>query len=144
MTDRERWAVYPLLFLTLGIALKDKLIGVINVERVECASLLCKAVLVTDPGGKQQVVVSSNAEGGFVRAAGNENHPTVFLGNTRHLGGLLFVDRQGRVHVNPGSVYAEPAPPRDSPVDKAQEDDGAPRDPPAEQPAKPSAPEEEP
>jgi hypothetical protein len=26
MTSRERWIVYPLLFLTLGIAMRDKVI----------------------------------------------------------------------------------------------------------------------
>ena len=27
MSNRERWTVYPLLFLTLGIAVKDKIAG---------------------------------------------------------------------------------------------------------------------
>ncbi len=36
MTDRERWTVYPLLFLALGIAAKDKLLRQVDTERVFC------------------------------------------------------------------------------------------------------------
>ena len=106
MTDRERWTVYPLLFLTLGIAIKDKLVGVVNVDNVQCSNLLCNTVLVTDRERKQQVVISSDAEGGFVRTYGNKNRLQVVLGNTDRLAGLMFIDPEGGVHVNPGSIYA--------------------------------------
>lgn len=108
MTDRERWTVYPLLFLTLGIAIKDKLVGVVNVDNVQCKSLLCNTLVVTDQERKQQVVIASDSEGGFVRTYGNKNRLQVVLGNTDRLAGLIFIDPEGGVHVNPGSIYAVP------------------------------------
>jgi hypothetical protein len=120
MTERERWAVYPLLFLTLGIAVKDKIIGVVRVENVQCRNLLCNTVLVTDPQGKQQVVVSSTPGGGVVRTLGNAPQLDVLVGHTQHLAGLMFVDAEGNIRsptlaVPTGlSPHAKPEPAADS------------------------------
>ena len=43
MTERERWIVYPLLFLALGAALRDKL-----VERTTTKSIVCEQLLIVD------------------------------------------------------------------------------------------------
>lgn len=45
MTDRERWIVYPLLFLALGAALRDKLFDT-TVSR----SIVCQELIVVDEG----------------------------------------------------------------------------------------------
>ncbi|MEX0676375.1 MAG: hypothetical protein WD063_04835 [Pirellulales bacterium] len=95
MTDRERWTVYPLLFLTLGIALRDKLGA--DVADARYRNVLCNALVVADRLGKQQVVLSSNAGGGFVTTIGNSGGPDVLVGHTTQLSGLLFVDAQGNV-----------------------------------------------
>ena len=63
MSNRERWTVYPLLFLTLGIALKDKI-----TKRTDTDTVICKNLVVTDRQGAQQVIVSSNPAGGIVQA----------------------------------------------------------------------------
>jgi hypothetical protein len=39
MTERERWVVYPLLFLALGAALRDKLGGSTKTKSVVCQEL---------------------------------------------------------------------------------------------------------
>lgn len=121
MTDRERWAVYPLLFLTLGIAVKDKLIGVVHVDNVQCKNLLCNAVLVTDRQGKQQVLVSSTAGGGLVRTMGNAGRMEVMVGHTKQLAGLLFVDAEGNVRngsiAMPAGVPAQARPDEPPPDD---------------------------
>ena len=39
MSERERWIVYPLLFLTMGIALRDKMIRPID-DEVRCRRLV--------------------------------------------------------------------------------------------------------
>jgi len=104
MTDRERWTVYPLLFLTLGVAMRDKIFNVVHVDNVQCKSLLCNAVVVTDQKGKQQVVVSSNRAGGVVETVGNSGRPAAVVGHTKQVSGLLFVDAQG--NVLPGSIAA--------------------------------------
>jgi hypothetical protein len=43
MTERERWVVYPLLFLALGAALRDKL-----VDRTITKSIVCQELTVVD------------------------------------------------------------------------------------------------
>ena len=50
MTERERWVVYPLLFLALGAALRDKLI-----DRTITKSIVCQELNVVDeePLGRQ-------------------------------------------------------------------------------------------
>lgn len=120
MTDRERWTVYPLIFLTLGLALKDKLVEV-EVVDVQCRNLICNAVHVTDAEGRQRAVVSFDAEGGYVRTNGTKDGLTVILGHTEQLGGLLFVDRKGGVHVNPGSIYRAPRTMPQAPSKKADD-----------------------
>lgn len=42
MTERERWIVYPLLFLALGAALRDKL-----VDRTTTKSIVCEELTAT-------------------------------------------------------------------------------------------------
>ena len=43
MTERERWVVYPLLFLALGAALRDKL-----VDRTITKSIVCEELTIVD------------------------------------------------------------------------------------------------
>jgi len=52
MTERERWIVYPLLFLALGAALRDKLF-----DRTTSKSIVCQELTVVDadPAGNRQV-----------------------------------------------------------------------------------------
>jgi hypothetical protein len=40
MSERERWIIYPLLFLALGAALRDKLINSTESQRVKCQGLM--------------------------------------------------------------------------------------------------------
>ncbi len=39
MSNRERWVVYPLLFLSLGVALRDKVKTEINIEQIACVAI---------------------------------------------------------------------------------------------------------
>jgi hypothetical protein len=43
MTERERWVVYPLLFLALGVSLRDKLI-----DRTTARVIVCQELQVVD------------------------------------------------------------------------------------------------
>ena len=56
MTERERWIVYPLLFLALGAALRDKLIKQTFSERIECEVLVCNDIVCRRAVQAQQVV----------------------------------------------------------------------------------------
>jgi hypothetical protein len=108
MTDRERWTVYPLLFLTMGIAIKDKLPGPVRIDDLRSKAIFCQELIVTDPQGGEQVLISSNANGGFVRTVGKRNELRTILGNSDRHAGLMFVDPQGSVHVIPGSLFTLP------------------------------------
>ena len=92
MTDRERWTVYPLLFLALGVAVKDKILRQTDIQTV-----LCENLVVHDSDGKQQVVVSSSPVGGQVVTLSAKNGLGVLVGHTDKLAGLMFVDGRGRL-----------------------------------------------
>lgn len=92
MTERERWIVYPLLFLTLGIAVKDKIAG-----RSTADTVLCNTLVVHDRKGKEQVVISSTPDGGQVVTLDGKNALGVLVGHTEKLAGLMFVDGRGRL-----------------------------------------------
>jgi hypothetical protein len=51
MSERERWIVYPLLFLALGAALRDKLADSTTTKRIVCQEL---TVIDENPGGRHQ------------------------------------------------------------------------------------------
>jgi hypothetical protein len=55
MSDRERWIVYPLLFLALGASLRDKL-----VDRTTTKSIACQELLIVDeqPLGREPVLLA--------------------------------------------------------------------------------------
>ncbi|MEM6329490.1 MAG: hypothetical protein AAF790_04485 [Planctomycetota bacterium] len=58
MSERERWIVYPLLFLALGAALRDKLM-----QQTRADQLVCNRLIVVDDAGK----VVTKLEGGAMR-----------------------------------------------------------------------------
>jgi hypothetical protein len=52
MTERERWIVYPLLFLALGAGLRDKLFDQTRSKSIECQELTVSA---EEGGGRPTV-----------------------------------------------------------------------------------------
>ena len=70
MSERERWIVYPLLLLTLGIALRDKF-GI--AKEVKAHRVVCEELVVLDDDAGPQVVLESTKAGGVIRAI-NANH----------------------------------------------------------------------
>ena len=46
MTSRERWTVYPLLFLSLGIGLRNRVAG------IETSSVQCESLTIANSAGK--------------------------------------------------------------------------------------------
>jgi hypothetical protein len=54
MTERERWVVYPLLFLALGAALRDKLVDRTTTKSIVCQEL---SIVEDEPVGNQPVRV---------------------------------------------------------------------------------------
>lgn len=82
MSERERWIVYPLLFLALGAALRDKLIKQTTSDKVICEELWCERVncgtLLTQQGQRMTPVLSGgtlsvpNIEAGRMRQSGQQ------------------------------------------------------------------------
>jgi hypothetical protein len=115
MSTRERWIVYPLLFLTLGIALRDKVIppvqfghsglqvqaGEIAAHRIGCAELRVGRVLCDRLEAKQ-------ADAMALLVNGPKGQPVVAMGTdpVAHAGTVetFTVDgvRQVRLHSTPG------------------------------------------
>jgi hypothetical protein len=135
MNSRERWTVYPLLFLTLGIALTDKLTRQVQTDRVISKHLLqtdrvvCKNLLVTDRQGKPQVVVTATAGGGIVQTQANGPGLNVVLGHYPTVAGLWFTNAND-VPVGPSLIIptprrqrppaeAKPAAPTTTPAEEA-------------------------
>lgn len=71
MSERERWIVYPLLFLALGAGLRDKLIKQTMNDKVICKDLYCERVL------SDEVYISSGPQYSRVLHAGRLTIPGV-------------------------------------------------------------------
>ena len=54
MSSRERWIVFPLLFLSLGVSLRDKLVPPSRSQAVEvhAESVLCRRLAVVDEANR--------------------------------------------------------------------------------------------
>jgi hypothetical protein len=61
MSIRERWIVYPLLFLSLGISLRDQFLPSMRMRpglsaaKLRCIELECQDLTVTGPDGSQRI-----------------------------------------------------------------------------------------
>ncbi|TWT85878.1 hypothetical protein Pla123a_06850 [Posidoniimonas polymericola] len=74
MSERERWIVYPLLFLALGAALRDKLIKQTSSERVIAEQLLCESIICDNLAAREVIqaplVRADRVAAGEVQARG--------------------------------------------------------------------------
>lgn len=77
MSDRERWIVYPLLFLALAVSLRDKLTHTVHSDRIECRSI----IFHSESGEPLWLLTQDVASP---------------LGSSEKSGGLMLVDAQGR------------------------------------------------
>jgi len=71
MTTRERWIVYPLLFLTLGIALRDKIVPPVHLR---CSELVCDRVVSKQTECRTLVVRGPNGHPVIVAGADGKTH----------------------------------------------------------------------
>lgn len=69
MTTRERWIVYPLLFLALGVALRDKMLPPsatfrkpgVNAWKIRCVELECQDLTIANPKGDKRIRMGTTA-----------------------------------------------------------------------------------
>jgi hypothetical protein len=95
MTERERWIVYPLLFLALGAALRDKLSEHTETRRLECQELI---VFGEDGPGQPRVPLVEIS--GIKRDSADQPHLGQLIvnglvqANEMHAGGIQAQDIQ--------------------------------------------------
>jgi hypothetical protein len=98
MSERERWIVYPLLFLALGASLRDKL-----VDRTTSKSIACQELLIVDeqPLGREPVLLARL--GGMPRVKAEDPYNGQFVMNGQILldGQIEVVDRNLNPRLNP-------------------------------------------
>jgi hypothetical protein len=97
MTERERWIVYPLLFLALGAGLRDKLFDQTRTKSIECQDL---TVAAEDGGGRPPILLTR------IRAA--DTSPTDKTPTAQMLlNGQLFVGSIRASAIYADKIYAD-------------------------------------
>ncbi len=86
MSVNERWVVYPLLFLSLGVALRDKVIPRVELEELTANQVRCNRLSVAE------------ADCSALHVAGPQGNGGVRLG--------VLPDGTGRIEVHNGSDHA--------------------------------------
>ena len=100
MTERERWIVYPLLFLALGAALRDKLGG-----RTTTKSIVCQELRIEDePVGNQPARVLALLGRGQTRADGPA-YGYMYVNGKLKVDGIVEADRYSNQAGVNGPVY---------------------------------------
>jgi hypothetical protein len=106
MSTRERWIVYPLLFLTLGIALREKVIpperirvGELVCNRLESLQTECRTLLVIGPTGRPVIIAgtNNNTQSGTIETFTARGLPLVRLFSTSTGGAITALARGGRL-----------------------------------------------
>jgi len=117
MSQRERWVVYPLLFLALGLALRDKLVppksltaGMIWCDQLEVLGQAdCHQLTVHDAAGNPRVRLTTLDHGGRLELDAREGQTTLVLGaDDDGLRYGLFALRPGGKRLVPLSLYDMP------------------------------------
>src|SRR5271170_1647078 len=80
MSDRERWTVYPLLFLALGVALRSS--GMFGPTK----QVLCHRLRIEGTEGKPAIDLLALPQGGVIQVIGANGQPQVVLESSQHGG----------------------------------------------------------
>jgi hypothetical protein len=115
MSTRERWIVYPLLFMTLGIAMRDKVVppaqlGNFRLQfeagEISCDRLQCHTLLVNGPNGQPVVAAGADAtsRAGTVETFAANGMPLVRLFSNAAGGVVATLGRAGRLGLTLGDT----------------------------------------
>ena len=100
MTSRERWTVYPLLFLALGLAMRAVLVPPAQVAELEAIRLKCRELVVVDAQGTPVVHAGrTQGDGGGrieVRDGAGLTAVAIGAGTMGQSATLQFYDPEGR------------------------------------------------
>ena len=124
MTTRERWTVYPLLFLAIGLAMRSQsavpdLDGRIRVEVLDAASVICREVRIESVDGPTLIHLGrvKGGGGGRIEIRNAKGGESVAVGTRpgRPEGGVEFFDFDGMESARLTAAGLD-APPADEPV----------------------------
>jgi hypothetical protein len=115
MSTRERWIVYPLLFLALGAALRDKFMGSRDLragymtcgelraghllcDRIESGQSECRQLIVRGPNGQPVVGVLADAQSGngVIETVSATGSPLVRIASANGAGNVTILGRMGK------------------------------------------------
>ncbi len=104
MTERERWTVYPLLFFSLAVSIKDKIAKPLEFD---APRVTCRELVVTDPSGQRPLVklAGSGPQNGQLQVFGPRNTPIAVIENFRRAGRLRLLGQQNWPRVVLGSDH---------------------------------------
>ncbi len=85
MTDRERWTIYPLLVLSIGMQVRDKLVPA---KTIRAQSIHCQALTIDNGDKSPRILASAN---GTVQVLGADNKARVVLGIAPNHAGVVDV-----------------------------------------------------
>jgi hypothetical protein len=88
MTSRERWTVYPLLFLALGLAVRSIVVPsgeflAARVDDLECLRLSCQGIVIVGEDGTTLMRIGREAAGDSPGAGGGRIELHDAAGNLR-------------------------------------------------------------
>ena len=101
MSSRERWTVYPLLFLAIGLALRAVALPPerLDVDTIEAARVICGEIVVTSDDGTKLVHVGrvKGQGGGRIEISDRDGHEAVAVGTgpEGRDGTVEFFDAEG-------------------------------------------------
>jgi hypothetical protein len=99
MTTRERWTVYPLLFLAIGLAVRAAVLSEEAAELLEAPRLVCRELLVTGTDGTVLVHAGRVVGGGGgrieIKDAAGVDAVAIGTGTAGREGVVEFFDAQG-------------------------------------------------
>ena len=123
MTTRERWTVYPLLFLAIGLALRGQPLapgidGMVRLDALEAALVVCRELRVDADDGTTLV------HGGRIEIRDGKGRDVVAIGTNpgRREGGVEFFETDGRESARLTTTGLGDPPPDDPAI----EDEAAP------------------
>ena len=117
MTSRERWTVYPLLFLAMGLALRAATIppADLKVDAIEAGRVICGEIVVTSDDGTKLVHIGrvKGSGGGRIEISDRTGAEAVAIGTGPESrdGGIEFFDAEGTTTGLLDAKTLEPAAP---------------------------------
>ena len=102
MTSRERWTVYPLLFLAIGLAIRPSESEFeINTEVLSSSQVRCRELLIESDDGTVLLHMGRVVEGGGgrieVKDSSGENTVAIGVRPGESFGRVEFFDDEGRL-----------------------------------------------